>query len=228
MRAMILAAGLGKRLRPLTLNTPKPLLPAAGKPLIVYHLERLAAAGFRDIVINHAWLGEQIVEALGDGKQWSVNIRYSGEEKPLETGGGIFNALPALTDEEPDEPFAVVNGDVYTDYPFEQLPRAVSDHAHLVMVDNPSFKATGDFALEQGRVKPDGDSMLTFSGLSVLSPRLFDGCRPGAFRLAPLLLQAMNAGMVSGEHYQGFWTDVGTVERLQGLENYLMIQSRTQ
>ena len=224
MKAMILAAGLGKRLRPLTLKRPKPLLSAAGKALIVYHLERLAEAGFQDIVINHAWLGEQIVEALGDGRQWSVNISYSGEEEPLETGGGIFNALPLLT----DEPFAVVNGDVYTDYPFAQLPRSIDGLAHLIMVDNPPFKEKGDFALEQGRIQPDGVNMLTFGGLSVLSSRLFDGCQSGAFRLAPLLIQAMNTGMVSGEHYQGFWTDVGTVERLQDLENYLMIQSRTQ
>lgn len=211
MKAMILAAGKGERMRPLTLHTPKPLLSAGGKPLIVHHIEKLAQAGFKQLVINHAWLGEQIEQALGDGKQFGVQIVYSAEPEPLETGGGIFRALSLLG----SEPFALVNGDIWTDYDFARLPRSLSGQAHLVLVDNPEHHPQGDFVLERGQVGKGEGRCLTFAGISVLDPRLFAGCQPGAFRLAPLLQQAMQAGEVSGEHYGGRWLDVGTPERLQ-------------
>lgn len=211
MKAMILAAGKGERMRPLTLHTPKPLLAAGGKPLIVHHIEKLAQAGFKQLVINHAWLGEQIEQALGDGKQFGVQIVYSAEPEPLETGGGIFRALSLLG----SEPFALVNGDIWTDYDFARLPRSLSGQAHLVLVDNPEHHPQGDFVLERGQVGKGEGQRLTFAGISVLDPRLFAGCQPGAFRLAPLLQQAMQAGEVSGEHYGGRWLDVGTPERLQ-------------
>ena len=224
MKVMILAAGLGKRLRPLTLSKPKPLVEAAGKPLIEYHIERLAAAGFRDIVINHSWLGEQIVAGLGDGSRWGVQINYSEEPEPLETAGGIARALPLLVSTEQKkrkESFLVVNGDIFTDYPFDRVPRKIVGLAHIVLVDNPSFKEVGDFALKQGRVFDSGDTLLTFSGMSVLSPELFDALPDKVYALAPVLRQAMAEGKVTGEHYQGFWTDVGTLERLNELEQHL-------
>lgn len=218
MKAMILAAGLGTRLRPLTLEKPKPLVEVGGKPLIVHHLENLSEAGFKDIVINHAWLGEKLVAALGNGSHWGLNIEYSAEPEPLETGGAVFKALRLLG----DDPFFLVNGDVYTDYAFQSLPDSPRGLAHLVLVDNPDFKETGDFALDRhGRVQADGQNKLTFSGLSVLSPELFAHCKSGAFKLAPLLIDAMASGKVTGEHYCGLWTDVGTVERLQSLEEHL-------
>ena len=220
MKAMILAAGLGKRLRPLTLEKPKPLIEVAGKPLIVYHIERLASAGFKDFVINHSWLGEQIEDALGDGRQWEVNIVYSREPEPLETAGGIMKALPLLMDRDAEsrQPFLVVNGDVFTDYPFEQVPEQIDGLAHLVLVDNPDFKESGDFSLEQGVVQENGPSLMTFSGLSVLSPALFSNLGAGKQALAPLLKQAMRNRAVTGEHYRGFWVDVGTIDRLNHLK----------
>lgn len=219
MKAMILAAGKGERLRPLTLHTPKPLIRAAGVPLIEYHLKGLAAAGFDDIVINHAWLGEQIETHLGDGARFGVTIRYSAEGEPLETGGGILQALGLLG----SEPFVVVNGDVWTDYDFEALRQPRQGLAHLVLVDNPAHHAEGDFSLSEGEVRdvPGVGQRLTYSGLAVLSPQLFDGCRPGAFKLAPLLRNAMALGQVSGEHFQGRWVDVGTHERLAEVEQLL-------
>ncbi len=218
MKAMILAAGLGKRLRPLTLEKPKPLVEVGGKPLIVHHLEKLSKSGFRDIVINHAWLGEKLVKALGNGDHWGLNIEYSAESEPLETGGGVFKALPLLG----NEPFLLINGDVFTDYSFQSLPESPPELAHLVLVDNPGFKEVGDFSLdEQGLVQPEGQNKLTFSGLSVISAELFAHCKSGAFKLAPLLIDAMASGKVTGEHYSGLWTDVGTVERLQSLEEHL-------
>lgn len=211
MKAMILAAGKGERMRPLTLHTPKPLLSVAGKALIEYHIDALARAGCTELVINHAWLGLQIEQALGDGGQYGVRIRYSPEPEPLETGGGIFRALPLLG----DDPFVVVNGDVWTDYDFSALPRQLDGLAHLVLVDNPGHHPQGDFVLERGRVLDEGQPRFTYSGMAVLSPALFAGCSAGAFKLAPLLRSAMQAGRVSGEHYAGRWLDVGTVERLQ-------------
>ncbi|MGQ7960770.1 N-acetylmuramate alpha-1-phosphate uridylyltransferase MurU [Pseudomonas sp. SP16.1] len=219
MKAMILAAGKGERLRPLTLHTPKPLVRAAGVPLIEYHLRALAGAGFDELVINHAWLGQQIEDHLGDGARFGLRIAYSAEGEPLETGGGIFKALPLLG----DEPFLVVNGDIFTDYPFAELRRPLVGLAHLVLVDNPPHHAAGDFRLADGRVSDlDGVApSLTYSGLAVLSPALFAGCQPGAFKLAPLLRRAMGQGRVSGERYAGRWVDVGTHERLAEVERLL-------
>lgn len=210
MKAMILAAGKGERMRPLTLHTPKPLIPVAGVPLIEYHLRALKAAGFQDLVINHAWLGAQIEAYLGAGERWAVSIQYSPEGEPLETGGGIQRALPLLG----DEPFVVVNGDIWTDYDFSQLRQPLKGLAHLVLVDNPAHHPEGDFALCEGRVSEAASARLTYSGIAVLHPRLFEGCQAGAFKLAPLLRQAMAAGQVTGEHHEGHWVDVGTTERL--------------
>lgn len=216
---MILAAGRGERMRPLTDHTPKPLLPVAGKPLITWHIERLARAGIRDLVINHAHLGHLIEQALGDGANWGVRIRYSpeGEGRALETGGGIFRALPLLG----GGPFLVINADVWCDREFDRLTLAAGDLAHLVMVDNPAHHPDGDFHLAQGRLHAEGEPRLTFSGIGVYDPALFAGCEPGVFPLAPLLRAAMQAGRVSGEHYQGRWTDVGTAQRLAELERTL-------
>ncbi|MFS0829013.1 N-acetylmuramate alpha-1-phosphate uridylyltransferase MurU [Pseudomonas phoenicis] len=219
MKAMILAAGKGERMRPLTLHTPKPLIPVAGRPLIEHHLRALAGAGFTEVVINHAWLGQQIEDHLGDGSRFGLRIRYSPEGEPLETGGGIFQALPLLG----TEPFVLINGDICTDYDFAALRRPLRGLAHLVLVDNPSHHGRGDFRLLDGQVQ-DGDehaANLTFSGISVLDPALFDGCQPGAFKLAPLLRQAMEQGRVSGEHHRGRWVDVGTPERLAEAERLI-------
>ncbi|WP_462401748.1 N-acetylmuramate alpha-1-phosphate uridylyltransferase MurU [Pseudomonas sp. Marseille-QA0332] len=219
MRAMILAAGKGERMRPLTLHTPKPLVPVAGVPLIEYHLRGLAAAGFDEVVINHAWLGQQIEDHLGDGRRWGLRIRYSRESEPLETGGGIFQALPLLG----QAPFLLVNGDVWTDYDFNRLRRPLSGLAHLVLVDNPAHHAQGDFHLREGKVVDAAGQAgsLTFSGLSLLDPGLFGQCTAGAFKLAPLLRAAMAEGKVSGERHDGRWVDVGTLERLAEAERLL-------
>ncbi|MBM7062221.1 nucleotidyltransferase family protein [Pseudomonas sp. UL073] len=220
MKAMILAAGKGERLRPLTLHTPKPLVQAGGQPLIEYHVRALAAAGFDELVINHAWLGQQIEDYLGDGARFGVRIAYSAEGEPLETGGGIFRALPLLG----DAPFLVVNGDIWTDYDFAALRRPLPAAAHLVLVDNPAHHPHGDFHLHAGLVSDASAAQpcLTYSGIAVLAPALFAGCQPGAFKLAPLLRQAMAAGQVSGEHYAGRWVDVGTHERLAEVERLVM------
>lgn len=219
MKAMILAAGKGERLRPLTLHTPKPLVRAGGVPLIEYHVRALAAAGFTELVINHAWLGEQIEAYLGKGDRFGVRIDYSAEGEPLETGGGIYRALPLLG----DQPFAVVNGDIWTDYSFAALAQPLAGLAHLVLVDNPAHHPTGDFSLAEGRVidRDAPATAFTYSGIAVLHPRLFEGCAAGAFKLAPLLRQAIAAGQVSGEHYSGRWIDVGTHERLAEVERIL-------
>ncbi len=217
MKAMILAAGRGERMRPLTDRLPKPLLPVGGRPLIEYHLSALAGAGIREIVINHAWLGECIEQVLGDGSRWGVRLHYSPEKEGLETGGGIFNALPLLG----GEPFVVVNGDVWCNYPFARLPEQPAGIAHLVLVDNPTHHPKGDFSLREGRVRADGKLRLTYSGIAVLRPELFAGCSPGRFPLAPLLRRAMAAGEVSGEHYRGRWIDVGTPDRLDELDKEL-------
>ncbi len=215
MRAMILAAGRGVRMGPLTERIPKPLLTIGGEPLIVHLIGRLAKAGFNDIVINHAHLGEQIVDRLGDGKALGVQIRYSPElPQALETGGGIYNALPLLG----DQPFVVVNGDIWTDFPFERLPARPSGLAHLVLVSNPPHRVDGDFALTGGRMSADGDPKLTFSGIGVYAAELFRDCEPGPFPLAPLLRTAAAQGLVTGEHYAGEWVDVGTEERHRALD----------
>ncbi|WP_375741176.1 N-acetylmuramate alpha-1-phosphate uridylyltransferase MurU [Pseudomonas boanensis] len=223
MRAMILAAGKGERMRPLTLHTPKPLVRAAGTPLIEFHLRALADAGFRELVINHAWLGQQIEDHLGDGARFGLSIRYSAEGEPLETGGGIFRALPMLG----GEPFLVVNGDVWTDFDFLHLRRPLDGLAHLVLVDNPEHHPRGDFCLDAGMVHDAvaGKPSLTYSGIAVLHPRLFAGCQSGAFKLAPLLRQAMAEGRVSGEYFSGRWVDVGTHERLADVERLLKAEA---
>ena len=214
--AMILAAGRGERMRPLTDITPKPLLRVAGKPLIEYHIEALARAGVHRLVVNHAHLGEQLVDFLGDGARWGVSIAYSAEPVgALETGGGIYHALPLLG----DAPFWVVNGDVWTDYPFSPPQMPADSLAHLVMVDNPQHNPQGDFVLaDTGLLSDAGDARLTYSGIGVYRSELFATCAPGAFPLAPLLRQAMAAARVSGEHYAGRWLDIGTPERLQDLD----------
>jgi len=219
MKAMILAAGRGNRMRPLTDHTPKPLLQAGGKALIAHQIERLKRAGFRDLVINHAHLGEQIEQELGDGTHLGVRIHYSaeGQDKALETGGGIFKALPLLG----PGPFLVTNGDVWCDFDYADLCLADGDLAALVLVDNPSHNSNGDFALKAERVGTDGDARLTFSGIGIYHPDLFAGCEPGAFPLAPLLKKAMAAGRVGGLYHWGCWLDVGTPERLQALDRML-------
>ena len=219
MKAMILAAGKGERLRPLTLHTPKPLVRAAGVPLIEYHVRALAAAGFTELVINHAWLGQQIEDYLGDGSRFGVRIAYSAEGEPLETGGGIFQALPLLG----DQPFALINGDVFTDYSFAELRKPLAGLAHLVLVANPGHHVGGYFHLQGDQVSDAQANQvsLTYSGIAVLSPALFADCRPGAFKLAPLLRAAMAAGQVSGEQFSGCWVDVGTHERLADVERLL-------
>jgi MurNAc alpha-1-phosphate uridylyltransferase len=217
MKAMILAAGRGERMRPLTDATPKPLLRAGGKALVEYHLDGLARAGFTDLVLNHAHLGTLLEAALGDGARYGVSIHYSAEEEALETGGGIFRALPRLG----PEPFVVVNGDIWTDYPFACLPHQPVGLAHLVLVDNPRHHPQGDFVLDHGRVHDREGPRLTFSGIGVYRPALFAGCSGGRFALAPLLRHAMAAGQVTGERYTGRWVDVGTPERLAGLDREL-------
>lgn len=214
-RAMLLAAGRGERMRPLTDQVPKPLLVVRGKPLIVHHLERLARCGVRDVVINVAWLGDRIRAALGDGSAFGVSIRYSEEgAQALETGGGIFQALPWLG----SEPFLVVNGDVFTDFDFAALSIAPEAWAHLLLVPNPVQHPQGDFALEDGRVVETGSARWTYSGIGLYRAQLFDGCRAGRFPLLPQLRRAIAAGRLSGEVYRGSWSDVGTVERLTALQ----------
>lgn len=219
MKAMILAAGRGNRMRPLTDRVPKPLLPAGGRPLIHYAIERLAAAGIRELVINHAHLGRQIEEALGEGSGLGVSIRYSaeGEGQALETGGGIFKALPLLG----PEPFLVVNADVWTDIDLRDLALADGDLAHLVLVANPPHNPGGDFALTDGRVLVHGEHRYTFAGAGLYDPRLFAACTPGAFPLAPLLRSAIAQGRVGGRFHPGHWYDIGTPDRLAELDRWL-------
>jgi N-acetyl-alpha-D-muramate 1-phosphate uridylyltransferase len=247
MKALIFAAGLGERMRPLTDTTPKPLLAVGGKPLIVWHLEKLAAAGIRDVVINTSWLAQCFPETLGDGSKFGVSIEYTYEgPTPLETGGGMWHALPLLGRERiSEEPFLAINGDIWTDHDIAALPREPSGDAHLVLVDNPDHNPRGDFWLLRSggllSASPaadeivDGDTgtRLTFAGIGVYRPNLFDDWRrivgdtPGArekpprFKLAPLLRAAMGRGSATGEHHRGRWTDVGTLERLTELNRSL-------
>jgi MurNAc alpha-1-phosphate uridylyltransferase len=214
---MILAAGRGERMRPLTDKQPKPLLQVAGKPLIVHHIERLADAGYRQLVINHAHLGEMIEVELGDGAAWGVEISYSPEIQALETGGGIYRALPLLG----EDPFLVVNGDIWCDFDFSRLALKKADLAHLVLVPNPDHHRQGDFQLTQGRVNQGAGDRLTFSGIGVYHPRLFTSCKPEAFPLAPLLREAMEKGLVSGECFSGLWMDIGTPQRLIELQRLI-------
>lgn len=247
MKALVFAAGLGERMRPLTDRTPKPLLEVGGKPLIVWHLQKLAALGIEEVVVNTSWLAEQFPQKLGDGRQFGLRLRYSYEgPTPLETGGGMFNALPLLG----DAPFIAVNGDVWCDADFTTLPRDPTGLAHLLMVGNPAHNPNGDFALaDDGHLHSDGDNKLTFSGIGVYRRALFGhafagkstptrigqahhyadwhkviGAAPGAeltpprFKLAPLLRAAMTDGQVTGTQHRGRWTDVGTPQRLHELD----------
>ena len=227
MKALVFAAGKGERMRPLTDTTPKPLLEVRGKPLVAWHLERLAARGVREVVLNTSWLAQCFEPALGDGSRWGLRLRYSCEgPEPLETGGGMLHALPLLG----EEPFIAINGDIWCDYDFARLPEEPAGLAHLVLVDNPAHHPEGDFALQpDGQVLAAGESRLTFSGIGLYRPALFANWRtsigvaagaeldPPRFRLAPLLRAAMRAGAVTGEHHRGAWTDVGTPERLAAL-----------
>ena len=215
MRAMILAAGRGERLRPLTDETPKPLIKVAGKSLIEYHIENLAHAGLKDIVINTAWLAEKIHAQLGDGSSYGVTIQYSDEGTALETAGGIIKALPLLG----DDPFVVVNGDIWCDYDFSTLPVLEADkQAHLLLVDNPDHNPAGDFALENGLIRKTGNTMYTFSGIGIYTPSFFADQPKGALPLAPIIRSKSDIDIVSGEYHPGSWTDVGTIERLDELE----------
>lgn len=218
MRALILAAGRGERMRPLTNDLPKPLLPAGGQPLIDYHIRALARAGIRELVVNLSWQGEKLKDYLGDGRRYDVTFAYSEEgPEPLETGGGIHHALPLLG----TGAFWVVNGDIACDYPFAQRSLAPGTLAHLVLVPNPPHNPRGDFQLRGDRIAPGlpaGPDARTFAGISVLDPQLFAGATPGRFPLAPLLRAAAERGAVTGEEHQGRWTDVGTPERLQALD----------
>jgi len=220
---MILAAGRGERMRPLTDHTPKPLLDVAGKPLIVWHIEKLVRAGIRELVINHAHLGAQIEKALGDGSRFGAHIQYSPETSALETAGGIANALPLLG----NEPFAVINGDIFCDYDFARLPEraaalhANGDAAHLVLVNNPEHHPTGDFGILDGRIANETPK-LTFSGIGIYQPGLFAGIPRGSVApLAPLLRAQIALGKVSGEHHRGSWVDVGTPQRLDKLDRQI-------
>lgn len=250
MKALIFAAGLGERMWPLTDTTPKPLLPVGGKPLIVWHLQKLAAIGIHDVVINTSWLAKRFPETLGDGSQFGMHLEYTYEgPTPLETGGGMWHALPLLGRERiSEEPFIAINGDIWTDYDFAKLPRDPIGDAHLVMVDNPEHNPRGDFTLlRDGHLlsatpHPDdlaetGDpgTRLTFTGIGVYRPSLFDDWRriigdaPGArekqprFKLAPLLRAAMNCNAVTGERHPSQWTDVGTPERLEILNQSVVL-----
>jgi len=220
---MILAAGCGERMRPLTDHIPKPLLTVGCKPLIVWHLERLVAAGFVDIVINHAHLGGQIETALGNGSHWGLSIEYSREKTALETAGGIANALPLLG----KNPFLVVNSDIYTEVDFIHLKTVLqpNKHAHLVLVNNPLQHPNGDFGFDNGTLTLDGERKLTFSGVGVYHPTLFSEVPRGkSAKLAPLLHAATRNHQASAEHYTGVWHDIGTPERLQDLDKRLKAQ----
>lgn len=224
MRAMILAAGRGERMKPLTDVCPKPLLKVGGKPLIEYHIESLRRAGFTELVINTGWLGELLPQQLGDGARYGVSIAYSHEGWPaLETGGGLFNALPLLN----HQPFLVVNGDVWTDWQAASAALPATWHsntlAHLVMVPNPPQHPNGDFAIHNGLIAPDAEPRFTFSGIGYYHPDLFVGCQPGPFKLAPLLINAARHGKVTGELFTGQWHDIGTPARLQALDAQLRV-----
>lgn len=218
MKAMILAAGFGERMRPLTETCPKPLLKAAGKALIDYHLEKLARAGITEVVVNSAWLSAQIVDHLGDGSRYGLRIRHSLEDAPLETAGGIIKALPMLG----EEPFLLLNGDIWTDFDFATLRDCRPESAYLVMVDNPAHNPKGDFVLsERGQVLAEGQARLTFSGISVWHPRCFAAQKVQRLPLKPFIDRGIAAGTLSGEYYRGQWWDIGTPERLAELDVFL-------
>jgi len=218
MYAMILAAGKGERMLPLSIKTPKPLLQAGGKPLIQYHIEALVAANVSRIVINTARMGEQIESWFGDGSQYGVEVYYSHEgDEPLGTGGGICRALPLLG----DDPFLLVNGDVWTDFDYSTIPVNIAGQAHLIMVDNPVHNPLGDFVLSGSKVILEGQARLTYSGIGLYQPGLFLSASKPLFSLVPLLRQAIGQDQVSGQHYTGSWFDIGTPDRLEGLRKRL-------
>jgi len=222
MKAMILAAGRGERLRPLTDNIPKPLVAVAGRPIIEYTIQALEEAGFKDLIVNLAHLGNKIEMVLQDGSRFSVNISYSREGPVgLETGGGIFHALPLLG----NDPFTVVNGDIFCDFPLQTLIKKPPRLAHIILVPNPKHNPSGDFSItDNGTVYVGGNQNYTFAGIGSYQPKLFEGCKEGTYPLAPILRQAMERGDVSGEIYQGLWTDLGTLERINALEKKLLAQ----
>lgn len=216
MFAMILAAGRGERMRPLTDNVPKSLLEIAGKPLIIYQIEALVLAGTEKIVINTGHLGAQIHDRLGTGEYFGAQIHYSDEgDEPLETAGGIVKALPLLG----DAPFIVTNADIYTDFDYRSLPRQLGYDAHLVLVNNPPHNLQGDFAYEGGHILAEGVQKLTYSGIGLYHPRFFKNCNPGRYPLAPLLRQSAQVNGLGGQHFKGYWSDVGTPEQLEELNN---------
>ena len=221
---MILAAGRGNRLRPLTDETPKPLILLGGKPLITYHLKALSLIGVKDVVINVAYQAKKIQKMVGLGEEYGLQIHYSvePEEKGLETGGGIFKALPLLG----KDPFLVVNGDIWTDYPFADLNRELDDLAHLVLVNNPPYRPQGDFGLQDGKILFNDSSYLTFSGIGLYRPELFADCEPGFFPLITVLKKAIAQQKISGERYSGKWVDIGTIERLNYAET-LLVQKKS-
>ena len=220
MKAMILAAGKGERMRPLTDQIPKPLLEVAGKPLIAWHLEKLAKANFEDVIINHAYLGKMIEAYVGDGSRWNLKIAYSREGSPLETAGGIKKALPLIG----DQPFLVINADIYTDFNFATIKnRNLNDcKGHLVMVKNPKQHPDGDFFLQNNQIELEGKERLTFSGIAIYQPKIFEdiNIEPVA-KLAPILKKLIGEKCISGEAYQGLWFDIGTPERLNEVNLFL-------
>lgn len=211
---MILAAGRGERLRPLTDETPKSLVEVGGRSLLERHLDHVKAAGIETVVINLGWLGDRIVERVGSGRRHGLEVIYSQEgDNILETGGGIFKALPTLG----DGPFVVINADIFTDMPVPEVTLADDQLGHLVMVPSPEYRAGGDFDIEEGLIRNSSDQSLTFSGVAIYRPQLFDGCEPGRFPLTPLLRAAAEDGRLSGSLYEGLWADIGTPERLEAL-----------
>jgi len=223
MKAMILAAGRGTRMAPLTDTCPKPLIPLCGKPLIIHHLEKLAAAGITDIVINHAWLGEQLEQTLGNGSSWGIKIQYSPENEALETGGGVYQALPLLG----EDAFLLINGDVWTNWDYSEVMNTSlqeGELGHLWLIDNPAHNPQGDFCLGEGKVFDTAllnETALTFSGISLLSPQLWAECTSGAYPLAPMLRSAMLQQQITGSKLNADWVDVGTPQRLSDLEQRL-------
>ncbi len=216
MFAMILAAGRGERLKPLTDEIPKPLLEVNGTALIVYQIQALAKAGCKELVINLGHLGHKIRSRLGSGEHFDVKIHYSDEGSlPLETAGGIIKAMPLLG----EDPFIVTNADIYTDFDYRLLPKSFNADAHLVLVDNPPHNIEGDFALDNGRVLNQGKTMLTYSGIGLFRPKFFSDCPMGRYPLAPLLRQSADKGCLSGQHFSGNWCDIGTPERLQEIQD---------
>ena len=218
MKCMLLAAGLGERLRPITDKIPKPLVEIAGKPLIDYHLENLKSAGYEEIVINLSYLGEMIESHLGDGSHFNVTIHYSHEgESPLETAGGIIQALPMLG----DQPFLVLNADIWCNHSLSFANLDQDKLAHIVLVDNPAHHPKGDFAYEYGKIYNQGKNYLTYSGIGIYNPKLFKNIAAGKHALAPILRNAIEEGLVSAEYYSGEWFDTGTKERLVEADNYV-------